>query len=222
MSTKSKSNEQQSEQVVEQSTESAAAERMARLERAKAEHVLLREWKRDGEKGERPATPTLDEMTLAYETAGCVPGSAGGKRTRRRTSSTPRTPAMSDVDLTRRLNEMLSDDPRLTQTAATAALTAEGATIRQVRAAYKVAAADRPKQPKPQRTPKVVESTKPAAKKSAPAKSAAAKKSTKAAAKSTTKPAAAKSSSTKKAAATKQPARKSTAATKRTSTRKAS
>lgn len=115
---------------------------------AKAEHAALKQWKLDGENGDRPATPTLDEMNDRYVAAGCAPGSSSPKRTRS-TSSTPRAPKMSDVDITRRLRELLDETPTLSQTGAVDALTAEGATIRQVRAAYKVETSNRPKPAKP-------------------------------------------------------------------------
>lgn len=183
--------------------ESAAAERIRQLEVAKAEHNALREWRRNGEQGDRPATPMLDEMNERYIAAGCAPGSSGSKR--RRSSSTPRQPAMSEVDLVRRLRELLDETPTLSQSGATAKLTAEGATIRQVRAAYKVEIAQRPKPAKPARASKSTTKA-PAAKKAAPSKSTSTKKAAPA------KSAAKKSSATSKPAAAKKSASSTTKA----------
>lgn len=47
-------------------TDTAAEDRLERNRLARVEHAALREWYQAGAKGERPATPNLDALNLAY------------------------------------------------------------------------------------------------------------------------------------------------------------
>lgn len=75
--------------------ETRAAERMRMIEAAKAEHAAIKEWKQNGEQGDRPPSPTLDEMNERYIAAGCAPGSSSPKR---RSSTTNGVPTRRGAD----------------------------------------------------------------------------------------------------------------------------
>lgn len=199
-------------------TAELSADVVDRMTQVRAEERVLKEWKRGGKVGDRPDTPLLDEMTAAYDAAGGAPGSSLafllGKHERRRSSatSTPRQPAMPEAELVRRLREMFDADPKLTQTGATSALTADGATIRQVRAAYKVVSVDRPKVTKPAPVKKTTAKTKTAPKTKAPtATEKLASKALSSAVKSTAKVKKTPAKPAAKTSTTKAPASKKTA-----------
>lgn len=75
--------------------ETRAAERMRMIEAAKAEHAAIKLWKQNGEQGDRPPSPTLDEMNERYIAAGCAPGSSSPKR---RSSTTNGVPTRRGAD----------------------------------------------------------------------------------------------------------------------------
>lgn len=217
---------------VNTSSDARAVERIARLEAAKSEHAALKAWKVGGEQGERPSTPTLDEMTLQFEAAGCVPGSAGSTKRSRRSTST-RAAGMSDNDVLAAVREQFDADVLVTQGAVAKVLVPLGARVRSIRDAYKTVAVERrsdvekarkaksAKKPTSSKSTGIEGTTLGALnRKSAAAKSAETRKANAAAkstSKSTTKPASSTSKSTSAAKSSK-PAAKATKASKTTTT----